>query len=409
MDISKRNYWVGSIYIFSLFSGFAFIYSMYAIWLSQTVQLSGSQIGLIFSANSIAAISVQPLLGFVQDKLGTKQYLLWLNALFLLVSGPFFSFIYAPLLISEFYLGLAVGALFVAFVFLAMAGVVETFLERLSRLSKFEFGRLRLWGSLGWASAALFGGLLINLGGEVIFWCASAVSIIPIFILAFIRFTFPKTNEDLSSESVVNLNDVMRILKLPSFYCFAFYVLGVATIYTVYDQQFPVFFASLFDDVTFGNSMFGYLNSTQIFLEAACFAIAPLLVNRLGVKNGLLLAGGIMVFRIFTSALVDNEIALGITKLLHAIELPVLMVSIFKYLNLHFNPKLSATLFLIGFMFVMQLGSAAFAPIFGYLYDVHGFQAIYLIMACISFVSLLISSKLLSNDSESERPISYEK
>ena len=72
MDISNRNYWVGSIYIFSLFSGYAFIYSMYAIWLSQTVQLSGAQIGLIFSANSIAAISVQPLLGFVQDKLGTK-------------------------------------------------------------------------------------------------------------------------------------------------------------------------------------------------------------------------------------------------------------------------------------------------------------------------------------------------
>ena len=105
-----------------------------------------------------------------------------------------------------------------------------------------------------------------------------------------------------------------------------------------------------------------------------------------------------MVFRIFTSALVDNEIALGITKLLHAIELPILMVSIFKYLNLHFNAKLSATLFLIGFMFVMQLGSAAFSPVFGYLYDIYGFQSIYLIMACISLAALLISSKLLSRD-----------
>lgn len=408
MDISKRNYWVGSVYIFTLFSGFAFIYSMYAIWLSQTIQLNGSQIGLIFSANSIAAISVQPLLGFVQDKLGTKSYLLWLNALFLLASGPFFSFVYAPLLNSQFYLGVAVGALFVALVFLAMAGVVETFLERLSRLSKFEFGRLRLWGSLGWASAALFGGLLINLGGEVIFWCASAVSIIPIFILAFIRFSFPKSDETVSTDSAVKLSDVGLVLKLPSFYCFAIYVLGVATIYTVYDQQFPVFFASLFDDVTFGNSMFGYLNSAQIFLEAACFAIAPLIVNKIGVKNGLLLAGAIMVFRIFTSALVDNEVALGITKLLHAIELPVLMVSIFKYLNLHFNPKLSATLFLIGFMFVMQLGSAAFAPIFGHLYDVYGFQAIYLVMACISFISLIVSAKLLNNDAESSRSISSE-
>ena len=268
-SLGKRNYWVSSAYLFSLFGGYALVYSMYAIWLSQTVGLNGKEIGIIFSANSIAAISLQPLLGFIQDKIHTKQYLLWANAVFLLLSGPFFSFIYKPLFQSNFYLGIIVGAVYIALVFLAMAGVVETYLERLSRYSDFEYGRVRLWGSLGWASTALFGGLLINMGGEVIFWVASAIAMIPMSILFIVKIDTSEQSAP-SGSSTPRLSDIVTVLKLPKFYFLALFVLGVATIYTVYDQQFPVFYAALFVVKT-GNEMYGYLNSLQIFLEAAGF------------------------------------------------------------------------------------------------------------------------------------------
>lgn len=402
MILSKRNYWVSSAYLFTLFSGYAFVYSMYAIWLSQTIQLSGKEIGIIFSANSIAAISIQPLLGFVQDKLHTKQYLLWINALCLLGTGPFFAFVYSPLLVHEFYLGTLVGAFYVALVFLAMAGVVETYLERLSRYSDFEYGKVRLWGSLGWATAALFGGILINLGGETIFWAASAISIIPIVILLFVKIKVPDS-PTVSTEDSLKISDILKILKIKKFYYLAIFVLGVATIYTVYDQQFPVFYASLFDDVKHGNEMYGYLNSLQIFLEALGFLLAPFIVNKIGVKQGLIAAGLIMVLRIFGSSLIDNEVALSFIKLLHAVELPILMVAIFKYLNMHFDPRLSATLYLIGFMFVMQLGAGVLAPIFGSLYDIYSFQPVYMLMSIIAFIFLILSAVLLEKDKTLEQ------
>lgn len=397
MNITSKNYWSGSIYLYTLFCGYAFVYSMYAIWLSQSVKLSGIEIGIIFSFNSIAAICIQPFLGFVQDKLHAKQHLLWLNAICLLGTGPFFTFVYQPLLSINFYVGALTGALYIAFVFLAMAGVVETYFERLSRYSDFEYGKVRLWGSLGWASAALFGGVLINLGGEVIFWAATLASLVPITILLLNKIEYPTTNT-LKINSTLNISDVLAILKMRRFYNLSIYVLGVATIYTIYDQQFPVFYASLFEDITFGNEMYGYLNSTQIFLEAAGFLIAPLVVNRIGVKNGLIFAGTVMFVRIFSSGVIDNTIALSFVKLFHAVELPILMVSIFKYINFHFDNKLSSTLFLIGFMFVMQLGAGVMSPLFGSLYDTYSFQSTYLLMSSIALFFLLLSAYLLEKD-----------
>ena len=294
-------------------------------------------------------------------------------------------------------MGIIVGAVYIALVFLAMAGVVETYLERLSRYSDFEYGRVRLWGSLGWASTALFGGLLINMGGEVIFWVASAIAMIPMSILFIVKIDTSEQSAP-SGSSTPRLSDIVTVLKLPKFYFLALFVLGVATIYTVYDQQFPVFYAALFVDVSTGNEMYGYLNSLQIFLEAAGFLVAPTIVNRIGVKAGLLLAGAIMVLRIFCSAVLHDEVLLSLVKLLHAVELPILMVAVFKYLNMHFDSKLSSTLYLISFMFVMQLGAGAMAPVFGELYDVYSFQYVYLIMSGIAIACLILSAVLLEKD-----------
>lgn len=43
------------------------------------------------------------------------------------------------------------------------------------------------------------------------------------------------------------------------------YVMGVTCVYAVYDQQFPLYYVSLFPSVAMGNEVFGYQNSFQVF------------------------------------------------------------------------------------------------------------------------------------------------
>ena len=399
--VKDRDYWIISAFMFSLFVGYSFIYAMYAIWLSQAAALSGQQIGVIFSANSVAAIATQPLLGFIQDKIKARQHLLWLNVIVMLCAGPFLNMVYQPLLMTQFYLGVVLGAAFIAMVFLAIAGAVETYIERISRFNHIEYGQIRMWGSVGWAAAAFFTGRFINIDPQLNFWIASAVALVPMFILAVVKL--PVSERAVSAferSEKVTIKDVTNLLTLKDFYFLALYVFGLATVYLVYDQQFPVFFASLFTDTSEGNTMYGYLNSAQIFLEAGGFFIAPWIVNRIGPKNGLLLAGSIMVLRILSSALVDSTVLLSFVKLLHAAELPILMISMFKYLNRHFDARLSSTLYLVGFAFVTQIGTVILSPLAGVAYDQFGFSHTYLGMAAIAGSFLLLSGFLLLSDQQ---------
>jgi OHS family lactose permease-like MFS transporter len=127
--------------------------------------------------------------------------------------------------------------------------------------------------------------------------------------------------------------------------------------------------------------MFGYLNSAQIFVEAGMLFVAPFIVNRTGAKNGMLLAAAIMIVRIAGSGLVEGPVAISAMKMLHSLELPILAVSIFRYIAAHFEARLASTLYLVGVSFGHSLGLAVLSPLVGKSYDLIGFQHTYLLIA----------------------------
>jgi OHS family lactose permease-like MFS transporter len=258
-----------------------------------------------------------------------------------------------------------------------------------------------MWGSLGWAIAAFFTGKLINIDPSLNFWIASLVALVPMFILGFVKLPVSeKAAAAFEKSEKVTFADVKNLLRIKDFYFLALYVFGLATVYLVYDQQFPVYFSSMFPSIQEGNTMYGYLNSAQIFLEAGGFFLAPFIVNYIGSKNGLLLAGAIMVTRILLSATVDSTVLISLVKLLHAAELPLLMISVFKYLNRHFDARLSSTLYLVGFAFVTQIGTVILSPLAGISYDQIGFVNTYYIMAFVAASFLVLSYFLILNENE---------
>ena len=173
-------------------------------------------------------------------------------------------------------------------------------------------------------------------------------------------------------------------------------MVGCST-YLVYDQQFMVRFVSLFEDKEHGTELYGYLNSTQVFLEFACTFLAPFVVNKIGAKNGMLLASTIMFVRILLSGLVESALAISAVKLLHAPEVPLVIISLFKYITTRFNPALSATLYLVGYQMITQVVGAVMAPIAGYGYDTIGFAHTYIIMSLLVLVTTVLSFVLLKS------------
>lgn len=147
--------------------------------------------------------------------------------------------------------------------------------------------------------------------------------------------------------------------------------------------------------------MFGYLNSIQVFLEAAGLFCAPWLINRIGAKNGLIFAGMVMAVRMIGSGLVEGPVLIFITKLIHAAELPVLLVSMFKYITLNFDKRLSSTLYLVGFACTSSVIGTVISPLAGFGYDSIGFAPTYLIMGSVVFATTFTSIFLLRSGGDS--------
>lgn len=114
-------------------------------------------------------------------------------------------------------------------------------------------------------------------------------------------------------------------------------------------------------------------------------------MNRIGAKNALLTAGIIMSVRILGSSFATTAVEVVILKMLHMFEVPFLLVGTFKYISSAFNPKLSATLFLIGFNLSKQLSGVVLSAWVGRMYDTVGFHQAYLILGSITLGFTVIS------------------
>ncbi|MGM0947907.1 MAG: MFS transporter [Bacillota bacterium] len=389
MKGSKSLYWKLSAYLFFFFFTWSSSYSLFAIWLGQEVKLNGSATGIIFSVNAIFTLCMQPLYGFISDKLGLKKNILFMISVLIVFTGPFYIFIYGPLLQYDIFLGAIVGGIYLGTAFLAGVGAIETYIEKVSRKYQFEYGKTRMWGSLGWAVATFFAGQLFNINPNINFWIASLSAVILVAIIMSIKIEM--TDYDKERADSIRLKDVGGLFLLKDFWFLMLYVIGVTCVYGVYDQQFPIYYASLFPTSAMGNQIFGYLNSFQVFIEAGMLFLAPFIVNRLGSKKSLILAGLLMSFRIIGSGIVSGPFGISSMKLIHALELPIMLIAIFKYLAANFDTRLSSVLYLVGFQFASQVGTSIFSPIAGGLYDSIGFRQTYLFMGTLALCFTIIS------------------
>jgi OHS family lactose permease-like MFS transporter len=395
-SLTRRNYALLSAFLFFYFLAQGATISFLSIWFSKALGLTSTEIGWVFSANFVGAMISQPIYGYVADKIGMRKHLLWTVAILCIGCGLFFNFVYAPLLQTQLVLGACLGGLYLGITFLAGSYAIESYVDRVGRKYGFEYGRARLWGSLGFACAAFFSGHLYNINPALNYVLASVagVCLIPVLLAARVEASEVEEKESQS----VKVMDSLAILGIREFWGFMVLILGVTNLYLVYDQQFPRYFASLFADPQLGRTMFGYLSSAQIFVEAGMLFIAPMIVGRLGPKRGLLVAASIMIVRIAGSGLAVGPISISCMKMLHSLELPILIVSVFKYIAMHFEARLASTVYMVGFSFGHSLGLAVLSPLAGKSYDLVGFQGTYFLIAGFAAVFLVWSAFSLAPD-----------
>ena len=405
--IKNKNYWFSSGYLITFYAAWSLWWSFYAIWLKSKIGLSGEQLGVVYAANSAAAMFFMIFYGIIQDKLQIGKAVVTFQSIMMILIGPFLIYVYEPLLRQDFILGVCIGAPVLSAGFISGSALIDSFIERISRLCNFEFGPARFWGSFGYAAATFVAGISFGIDPHINFWLASGVAAIYFIINLFFKPTQKLSVSNNTQQIIVpkpnipTISEIFSLFALRKFWLFVVFIIGTFSFYTIYDQQlFPNFYTSFFEKEETGYKIYGYLNSFQVFLEASCMIIAPYFINKLGAKKSLLVAALVMICRIGLSASLDNVYLISLVKLFHAIEIPLFILAMFKYIVANFDARLSATLYLFGFNISSNLGVIVLSKPVGKLFDNHGYSTTFYILASIVLIISCIAIFTLSDNKQ---------
>ncbi|MGV7002043.1 oligosaccharide MFS transporter [Priestia megaterium] len=402
MQGTKKNFWnFGGLFFFYFFI-WATVLTFLPIWLEEQAGLTAKESGYVFSAMSLIALCYQPFFGILSDKLVFKKNLFATVVCVAMFMGPFFSYVFIPLLDINIFVGAILGSIYLSFVFYGGVGVVESYIERASRTNKFEYGRARLFGSIAGATATFVGGVLFVMNPGSIFWISSLSAI----ILAVLLFTakvntsnIDNTDQESKQKSEpLTKETILSIFKIKNFWMLGLFIIGTATIYDVFDQQFPNYYKHFFTTPGEGVNVFSKLVTLQIGIEAILMVFMPFFINKIGAKRGLILFGWLTFIRILGSAIAVGPISLSLVRLIAAVEMPLLLISIFKYITSVFDVRLSATIYLLAFNFAKQSSVMIFSSVAGVLYSATGYQNTYYILSAIVLIITVVSIYTLQND-----------
>ncbi|MFV0263257.1 MAG: oligosaccharide MFS transporter [Kluyvera sp.] len=397
--VNKVDYIKISSFMLLYFVVWTMSFSLYAIWLGQHAELSSAEIGAVFAVNGAFAVVLKPFYGYITDKLGMKKHLLYFVAIMSALLMPFFVYVYHPLLISAFPVGIIVGATYLSLAWYAGIAVSESYCDRFGRLKGFEFGRIRMWGSCGAAVTASFAGVLFNISPVINFTISSIVSLIMLAVLVSIKIPEADNTENaVVPAKKINMADVRQLVKEGKFWRFCFYVAGIVWFMHIAEQQFPRYFVSFFHGSKAGTSWYGYLSTVQAIVEFISMLTVPWVVNKLGARKTLIVAGLLIGSRLLISGFATSPLMIAFIKPFYGLENALLLIAVFKYIAAHFDKKVNSTMYLIGYQCFIYVGTIFVSAPVGYMYDHIGFGNAYFIMGAIIITFSLISIFILSGD-----------
>ena len=399
------SYLQSSFGIFLFFCSWGIWWSFFQRWLN-SMGLNGAEVGTIYSINSLATLVLMFCYGLIQDNLGLKRHLVLAISTIAALVGPFVQFIYAPLMRTNMMAAAMIGSIVLSAGFMAGCSLIEAVTERYSRKFNFEYGQSRAWGSFGYAIVALVAGIVFNINPMINFWLGSAFGVG--MLIVYLTWYPADQRAALKEESAPDaeptnpsLKEMVKVLRMPALWVLIVFMLLTNTFYTVFDQQmFPTYYASLFPTEATGNTVYGILNSVQVFCESAMMGVVPIIMRKIGVRNALLLGGTVMFLRIGLCGVFHDPVSVSIVKLFHSIEVPLFCLPAFRYFTLHFDTKLSATLYMVGFQIASQVGQVIFSTPLGSLHDHLGDRLTFFTISGIVLAALIYGIFVIKKDDQ---------
>ncbi|OLS37625.1 MFS transporter [Alkalihalophilus pseudofirmus] len=346
-------------YLFFAYSTMTIVMSYIPLYF-QADGLSGNEVGMLMAIGPFATIIAQPFWGFMSDKYKTIKRMIVISAIGVVIAAAGF------MLMGQFYGYLIM--MFVLFLFLSpLTALGDSLSQKTATLKGVSFGRIRMWGSLGFATTSLLTGyVLTTIGVERV--------MIPMIIMAVLALVMALTIEDVKgTNKPVTIISALKIGLNKKLMFFLLCVVFISITHRANDSYLGLYIV----DLGGAESLIGWAWFVGVSAEALVFATSPLWFRKFNPLSFIVIAGFIYSIRWVLMGMITSPWMVLPLQLTHGISFGMFYIAAFQYVNKLIPEHLQATghvLFITTFFGLSGIFGSLFG---GWMIDGFGLKALY--------------------------------
>jgi len=356
---------------FFAYYGYIGVFSPYASLYFSAKGMTAAEIGILMSLMQVMRIFGPNLWGWVADRQQQRVRVLRITAL---AASAAFCGIFAGQTFTQFLVVMiAVNAFTSAQVPLSEALMLSEMQGDLT-----HYGRLRLWGSVGFIAAAVLAGpLLDRYGIRAMLWIALGLLLLVLGASMRMRepAAMPALQEPQSALALLRRRDVVAF--------FASTFLMIAAHASLY-----VFYSLYLAQIGYSNTVIGLMWSLGVIVEIAFFFYQAPIFRRYGVRNLMLASLLIAVVRFLIIGMgAESLLLLLLAQVLHAATFGAHHSASIATLQRWFSGPLQARGQALFTSISYGLGGTLGGFVLGECWDKFGPKSVYLMAAALSLIA----------------------
>ncbi|RSJ23312.1 galactoside permease [Streptococcus intermedius] len=241
---------------------------------------SASQVSLVVSASFFSSMIVQPLMGILNDKIGIKKVTIY-SFLLINIAAIFFMQANNLLLLTVWYSAV-----------LMLVNGVNPVMDVLAARSPYTYGKIRIWGTFGYAMGSQLAGLIYKFISPqaifIVFIGMMCVSILGVFGIE------PKHNQ--GSKKATQMKNGSSIGKIFKNKTYLFYLLIVA-LYSGVGNTGHTYIPSMLEHSGLSVNMATTVVAISVICESPLIFFSYLFMDKVPIKKLLYIPLGILLLQ----------------------------------------------------------------------------------------------------------------
>lgn len=335
---------------------------------------SASQVSLVVSASFFSSMIVQPLMGILNDKIGIKKVTIY-SFLLINIAAIFFMQANNLLLLTVWYSAV-----------LMLVNGVNPVMDVLAARSPYTYGKIRIWGTFGYAMGSQLAGLIYKFISPqaifIVFIGMMCVSILGVFGID------PKHNQGLKKATQMkNDSSIGKIFKNKTY---LFYLLIVA-LYSGVGNTGHTYIPSMLEHSGLSVNMATTVVAISVICESPLIFFSYLFMDKVPIKKLLYIPLGILLLQYVIYGLdlgLTSKILLTLMSK-HATGMLLIMVTLKIVANIVDENYLVTAIALV--QTARNLGTILIQNIAGDIIDKSGYEMMSFFLAGVMVLVLVLA------------------